>query len=205
MWKFETISVNMLRSHLPENLMDSFLNQVPENIDVSEYKSYLEIIQNEYSYTHLGRCISILEGGIVSKRDPLVIINQVSDITKEAIKSKSLGTTHTTRSLIEKVEYGFTGNDPIITLGLPSIDEIIGTCDLGNYVIIGGRPGMAKTATILQSAIQKSVYENQPTAIFTLEMSGESLMKRIISNVAGIALTSIRLRKLTDKQWELLQ
>lgn len=58
------------------------------------------------------------------------------------------------------------------------------------------------SAMLIQILINQSIYGGQPTALFSFEMGAKAIMRRVIANVAGISLTSIRLKKLTERQAE---
>ncbi|RMD63913.1 hypothetical protein D6833_05140 [Candidatus Parcubacteria bacterium] len=57
---------------------------------------------------------------------------------------------------------------------------------------------------MLQIAEHTALQEHIPTAVFSLEMPGERLMNRIISQLSGIPLTNLRNNGLTQQEWALL-
>jgi len=72
-----------------------------------------------------------------------------------------------------------------------------------DLVIIAARPGMGKTAFIVQSAKRQA--ENAlPVGIISLEMSAEQLVQRVFSNDLRIDITSLKKGGLKKHQWETL-
>ena len=60
-----------------------------------------------------------------------------------------------------------------------------------NLIIVAARPGMGKTAFALNVAFNVSLKNNLPVAIFSLEMSSDSLAKRLVANRACVPLEDI--------------
>ena len=86
------------------------------------------------------------------------------------------------------VPSGFTDLDKM-TLGFQPAD----------LVIIAGRPSMGKTAFVLNIAQYAAVESNIPTAIFSLEMSKESLVQRMLASEGFIDAQRLRSGKLSSQ------
>lgn len=69
-------------------------------------------------------------------------------------------------------------------------------------VVLMGRPSMGKTAFALQ--LTRNFLKEVPVLFFSLEMSKESLIRRILSAETGIPLKSLRLGGLNGDQWDKL-
>jgi replicative DNA helicase len=80
----------------------------------------------------------------------------------------------------KKAEY--TG----IPSGFHALDKITAGFQGSELIIIGARPGMGKTAIALSMAANISLRMNIPSAFFSLEMSDQALMQRLISSESGI-------------------
>jgi len=70
----------------------------------------------------------------------------------------------------------------------------------GDLIIIGGRPGMAKTALATNIAVNV-IHSGVPVAIYSLEMSGESVTTRIFSAQSGINLSHLRRGFVGNNDW----
>lgn len=79
-------------------------------------------------------------------------------------------------------------NHEIKLIGIPSgltkLDRFTGGFKDGEYIIIASRPSMGKSALALQIAINNGE-QGLPVAMFSCEMSGESLAQRSISGASG--------------------
>ncbi len=94
---------------------------------------------------------------------------------------------------ITGVETGFKYFDAE-TLGLQSSD----------LIIVAGRPSMGKTTFAMNIAGHVAVNNNLPVAVFSMEMSSEQLMMRLISSTAEVHLQNIRTGKLNNDEWSKL-
>lgn len=74
-----------------------------------------------------------------------------------------------------------------------------------DLVILAARPAMGKTAFVLTMARNITVDHERPVAFFSLEMSAEQLMKRLIIAESGLDGTAVKSGKLTPDQWRHLE
>lgn len=86
-----------------------------------------------------------------------------------------------------------------VSTGLVELDAFTAGWQKGDLVIIGARPSMGKSALMLQQA--RAVSEQGVAAIFSLEMSKESLRDRLVAAHGPIPLYSIRNGRLQDDDW----
>jgi len=83
---------------------------------------------------------------------------------------------------VYKTRAEFTG----IPSGFIDLDKLTSGFQPAELIIIGARPGMGKTAIALSMAANISIRQNRPAAFFSLEMSDQSLMLRLLSAEAEI-------------------
>ena len=88
-----------------------------------------------------------------------------------------------------------------IETGFYILDERTSGLQPGEFIIIAGRPSMGKTSLALNIAVNAALRENIPVAFFSLEMSKELLVQRLISSEAKISLRDLRRGKLTQRDW----
>ena len=85
-----------------------------------------------------------------------------------------------------------------VASGFKDLDEMTSGFQPSELVIIAARPSMGKTAFALNIAQHAAISENIPVALFSLEMSKDSLMERIISSEARVDAQKIRKGLLRD-------
>jgi replicative DNA helicase len=85
--------------------------------------------------------------------------------------------------------------------GIAGVDRLLGGFSAGQFVIIGARPAVGKTAVALNFAI-RAARAGVGVAIFSLEMASEELGERLLANLAGSSATAIRDGNLSQCQWD---
>lgn len=89
--------------------------------------------------------------------------------------------------------------------GIPTLFHKIDTITSGwqksDLIIIAARPAMGKTAFALSMARNIAVSQRRPLAFFSLEMSNDQLVKRLISNVCEIPANNLRSGQLKPYEW----
>lgn len=86
--------------------------------------------------------------------------------------------------------------------GFSELDSYLVEMGKGDLIIVGARPGMGKTSFALNIATNVAKSTKKTVAIFSLEMSGEQLVTRIISSEALVDSHSIRTGQLKPEDWE---
>ena len=94
-------------------------------------------------------------------------------------------------------------------IGVPSgftdFDKVTAGFQKTDLIILAGRPAMGKTSLALSMVHNMAVKRNIPVGFFSLEMSAEQLVQRIISMESNISLSTIRSGGLNDEEWLKLQ
>ncbi len=88
-----------------------------------------------------------------------------------------------------------------VPTGFLDIDKMLGGLQPSDLLIIAGRPGMGKTGFILSAVKNAALTHKKHVAIFSLEMSNEQLVQRIIAQETGIDSTRLRSGKLNPDEW----
>jgi len=88
-----------------------------------------------------------------------------------------------------------------VPTGFIDIDRMLGGLQPSDLLIIAGRPGMGKTGFILSAIKNAALTHKKHVAIFSLEMSNEQLVQRIIAQETGIDSTRLRSGKLSPDEW----
>lgn len=86
--------------------------------------------------------------------------------------------------------------------GFDHLDELTAGFQNGDLIIIAARPSVGKTSFALNLATNIALNESIPVAIFSLEMSKEQVVERMICAHAGIDLKSLRTGIFLDEAWE---
>lgn len=84
------------------------------------------------------------------------------------------------------------------------LDEYLDGFRKQKLIIIGARPGAGKSAIIMNMAQYHSINKGLPSVVFSMEMSKEELVKRMISSVGMVNTELMRnpMKRFGDKHWE---
>ncbi len=86
--------------------------------------------------------------------------------------------------------------------GFSSLDKVLAGMGNSDLVIVGARPGMGKTSFCLNIGTNVAKATKKAVAIFSLEMSAEQLVNRVISSEALVDSYSLRTGELKPEQWD---
>ncbi len=89
-----------------------------------------------------------------------------------------------------------------VPTGFKDLDSTLAGFQKSDLVILAARPSMGKTALALNFAHNIAVQANQPVLIFSLEMSKEQLVDRLLSMESGVDAWALRTGNLTDSDFE---
>jgi replicative DNA helicase len=89
-----------------------------------------------------------------------------------------------------------------ITSGFRDIDDYTAGWQPGNLVIVAARPAMGKTSLALNMAVAAAKDEKRPIAVFSLEMTKQELVERLLSSEAKLDATKLRRGAIADRDWE---
>ncbi|MCU0487334.1 MAG: replicative DNA helicase [Anaerolineales bacterium] len=88
-----------------------------------------------------------------------------------------------------------------VPTGFIDLDKILEGMQPSDFLIVAGRPGMGKTAFMLTVAKNAAQVHKKHVAIFSLEMSNEQLVHRLISQETSIDSQRLRTGRLEDDEW----
>jgi len=113
-----------------------------------------------------------------------------------ALKDIIKDTFETIERLYEKKTH-ITG----VSTGFKDLDKLTSGMQPSDLVIIAGRPSMGKTSFALNIAENTAIDSGNPVAVFSLEMSKEQLVQRMLASRAKVDLHKLRSGYLKDDDW----
>ena len=106
----------------------------------------------------------------------------------------------------EKIEYRYEHKDELT--GVPTnfyeLDAILNGLQRSDLIILAARPAMGKTAFALNIAQNVALKAKVPVAIFSLEMSKDQLMQRMLCSEAEVDSQRVKTGNMQSKDWEKL-
>ncbi len=86
--------------------------------------------------------------------------------------------------------------------GFSGLDRVLAGMGKSDLILVGARPGMGKTSFCLNIATNVAAATGQTVCIFSLEMSCEQLVSRVISSEALVNSYALRTGELKEEDWE---
>ena len=91
-----------------------------------------------------------------------------------------------------------------VPTGLADLDKLLGGLQRSDLLIIAGRPGTGKTGFLLTVAKNAALKHKKHVALFSLEMSNEQLVQRMIAQDTGINTQELRSGKIEADHWNII-
>lgn len=126
------------------------------------------------------------------------LLDEVETDVLKVAESRVQGSIATTKELVGKaigtIENFFNRKGALsgIATGFPDLDRMTDGLHPAEMIVIAARPSMGKTSLAMNIAEHVAIEEKLPVAVFSLEMSAESLILRMMCSLARVNLRSIR-------------
>ena len=104
---------------------------------------------------------------------------------------------------IERLQESGSGITGVPT-GFPDVDRMTTGLQKGDLCIIAARPSMGKTALVLNVAATAAITHQVPVAVFSLEMSSQQLVQRLLCAEGRIDAQRLRRGKLSQEEHQRL-
>ena len=106
----------------------------------------------------------------------------------------------------EKIEYRYEHKDELLGLRTDfyELDTMTNGLQKSDLIIIAARPSMGKTALALNIAQNVAIKEKVPVAVFSLEMSKEQLVQRMLCSQAEVDTQRLKTGNMQSKDWDKL-
>lgn len=96
---------------------------------------------------------------------------------------------------LSKHETGFRG----LPTGFTDLDNILAGLQKSDLIILASRPSLGKSSLALNFAVNVAINEKIPVGIFSLEMSRDQIVDRLISSLSGVDLWKLRTGRLSSE------
>ncbi len=184
------------------------INAVPTSINI---KHYADIVREKSMLRKIIKVNEEIEGLCYLGKEKLeVILGETEKKIFDLLQNRNTGDFVPIKEVViqtlEKIEMASKtkGNVTGIATGFYDLDYMTAGLQPSDFILIGARPSMGKTALVLNLAQYIAIRNHVPTAIFSLEMSKEQLMNRMFAMEARVDSQNIRTGDLSDSDWEKL-
>ncbi|MCH3949821.1 MAG: replicative DNA helicase [Acidaminococcus sp.] len=154
-------------------------------------KAGTEVVASGYEEEEdIGQTIDLAEQKILSVANKKHTGNatKIKDIVKEAMN---------------RIEELYDSKDAFTGLptGFADFDKMTSGLQPSDLIIVAARPSMGKSSLVLNIAEHVALKGHKSVAFFSLEMSKEQLVQRLLCSQAGIDASRLRIGQLKDEEW----
>jgi replicative DNA helicase len=174
----------------------------------ASYKTYATLVRDAATQRRLLRVGQEIEKMVVQREGETSAMVQgaetlVYELSQKGVRGDFTRAKDLVIGGLERLTKAAEGPEGI--MGVPSgftdLDKIIGGLQPGNLIVVAARPSMGKTALALGIAEHAALVEERSVAIFSLEMSGDELIQRLLSSTAIVDAGRIRSGRLAPEDW----
>src|ERR1700716_126550 len=124
-------------------------------------------------------------------------------LAEDRVRARLIPVKDFVRDNFERLERIFREGKSItgVATGYGELDKLTSGLQPSELLILAARPSQGKTALALNLAENISIRAGHPAAIFSLEMSKESLLQRLVASVAQIDAHKFRTGHLSKEDW----
>lgn len=184
------------------------VNSTPSAMSVDHYASIVE------RTAVLRRLISaagkIAELAYDERQDVATVVDRAEQIIFGVSESRIHRDLTPVRAIMSNVvdQIDFLARNQGTLMGVPTgfsmLDRMLGGFQKSDLIILAGRPGMGKSSFAISVAQNAAKLHDTRVAIFSLEMSNEQMVQRLLAMETGIDSHRLRLGKVYDEEWPIL-
>lgn len=183
-------------------------NAVPTSANIEHYA---KIVEEKSLLRNLIRVSTrIAQLGYEGEEDVESLLDKAEQMVFELSQRKTYAGMVPLKTVLmntfERIEYlhqnkgGITG----VPSGFGNLDKLTSGFQPSDLIILAARPSMGKTSLVLNIAQYASIRKKLPVAVFSLEMSREQLVTRMLCAEAMVDQQKVRTGQLSDDDWQKL-
>lgn len=188
--------------------LTSITNMIPTTSNV---KVYAEIVKKNSTLRKLIKASNdIISMGYEASDSLDDILNvaekKIFDISQDRMSQDFKPISEVLTSVTAMIEEVYSKGSDITGLdtGFIDLNKKLGGFHKSDLILIAARPGMGKTAFALNLVANAAIRSKSSVAVFSLEMSKEQLVQRLLSSQSNVALDNINKGKIADDEWKKL-
>ena len=188
--------------------LTSITNMIPTTSNV---KVYAEIVKKNSTLRKLIKASNdIISMGYEASDSLDDILNvaekKIFDISQDRMGQDFKPISEVLTSVTAMIEEVYSKGSDITGLdtGFIDLNKKLGGFHKSDLILIAARPGMGKTAFALNLVANVAIRSKSSVAVFSLEMSKEQLVQRLLSSQSNVALDNINKGKIADDEWKKL-
>ena len=185
--------------------LTALINQVPSSLNAESYGRIVEAHSIRRKMINAANQIASLAYNEESLVDTVMdeAEKAVFNVSERRLKHDLVPISSVLSEYYDRIDDLAKRSDEIfgVPTGFFDLDKLLSGLQPSDLLIIAGRPGQGKSGFLLSVAKNAALTHKKHVAIFSLEMSNEQVVQRLISQQTGIDSQRLRTGKLDDPEW----
>jgi replicative DNA helicase len=186
-----------------------YLTQLLEKtISSANIAAYTQIVKQKSLLRRLiSTSTSIIDSAFSSEQDVQSILDfaegEILKVSENTTSEGLVDSMQIVKDSIKKIEFLYQQKEEItgIPTGFAQLDRMTAGFHPGQLIVVAARPSMGKSAFSINLASHAALRAKKSVAFFSLEMSKEDVMVRLLSSEAKVHMSSLRNGRLQDSDW----
>jgi replicative DNA helicase len=187
--------------------LTALINQVPSSLNAESYGRIVEAHSIRRKMINAANQIAALAYNEESLVDTVMdeAEKAVFNVSERRLKHDLVPISSVLSEYYDRIDDLAKRSDEIfgVPTGFIDLDKLLSGLQPSDLLIIAGRPGQGKSGFLLSVAKNASLTHKKHVAIFSLEMSNEQVVQRLIAQETGIDSQRLRTGKLAEEEWPL--
>ncbi|MCR5736295.1 MAG: replicative DNA helicase [Eubacterium sp.] len=205
-----TVKDKLVEMEVPSEVISiDFIKNILEMVPTSaNIKQYSEIVYEKAVLRNLIKANDEIANECYAGKEKLEAVlehteKKIFDLIQTGNTGDYVPVRQVVLNVFEKIEQASHTRGSITGLptGFTRLDHQLSGLQPSDMILIAARPSVGKTAFVLNITENVAIKHNHAVAIFSLEMSSEQLINRVLAQNSMVSSQKIRVGDLTDNEW----
>lgn len=189
-----------------------YLTQLTSNVTSAanvEFHAHI-VLEKSLMRQLISASTEVMQKAYSEQEDALGLLDQaearIFDISEQRMKKSFVtmsAAVHKTMDVLQSIHGSHSGVTGVAS-GFTDVDNLTGGFQPSDLIIVAGRPSQGKTAFVLSLARNASVVHDAAIGFFSLEMSAQQLVMRLMCAEARVDAHKVRTGRLPEDEWKKL-
>jgi replicative DNA helicase len=205
-----TLQSKLREKNLPpelysDELIRDLITTVPTSANI---KSYANIVAEKSLLRSMIRANEEIAGNCYAENEEMETLldkaeKRIFEISQKRSAGNFVPISQIVLNAMDKIEQAsrIKGNVTGLSTGFTDLDNRTAGLQPADFILIAARPSMGKTALVLNIADYMTMRENRCVGIFSLEMSKEQLVNRLLAMQSHVEAQKIRTGDMSESEW----
>jgi replicative DNA helicase len=187
----------------------TYITEISDSVIItSNLSSYIKIVKDKAILRKLIKASTeIMEDSYTKQNDVPDVLDLAEKRIFDIAQNRATNEYEAIGTVLERgitnIENVFNskGDTTGVPSGFPELDSMTSGFQPGDMILVAARPSMGKTTFSINIAEHVALKEGKSVVVFSLEMSKEQLVYKILSSQANVDMLKLRTGELSEEHW----